>query len=223
MNGPPALLLERLSRIFPAAGARGAARGQGAGVGLRELSVVVERGQIAALAGPNGCGKTTALRIISTLVRPSSGRALVYGLNVVAEPARVRHLIGVSLGAGRSFYWRLTALQNLTFFARLRGVRRGRFLKEIPRLAAELDFERYLGRPARTLSRGTLARIAVARACVGEPELLVLDEPFASVDGRSRALLWSALERRARAGSTAILATHDESVRDRCSLVTELQ
>jgi len=230
VNPDPAVKLERVSRSF--AGARRPARGRtglerlgsrGRGVkGLGELSAEVVRGQIAALVGHNGSGKTTALRIVATLVRPSSGRALVFGRDVVTEPAFVRRMIGVSLGAGRSFYWRLSALQNLTFFARLRGLRRAQASDEIARLAAELDVERYLLRSVRGLSRGTLARLSVARALLGDPALLVLDEPFASVDGRSRELMWRALERRARAGRAVILATHDDEVRQMCSPVVEL-
>jgi ABC-type multidrug transport system ATPase subunit len=200
-------------------------RGETTGSGLKgldELSAEVARGQIAALVGPNGSGKTTALRIVATLVRPSSGRALVFGRDVVTEPAFVRRMIGVSLGAGRSFYWRLSARHNLAFFARLRGLGRSRAFDEISRVAAELDVERCLRRPVRGLSRGTLARLSVARALLGDPALIILDEPFASVDGRSSELMWRALERRSRAGRAVVLATHDDEARSRCSPVFEL-
>jgi ABC-type multidrug transport system ATPase subunit len=183
----------------------------------------VDRGQVGALVGPNGCGKTTALRIVATLVRPTSGRALVFGRDVSTEASAVRSMIGVSLGGGRSFYWRLSASHNLVFFARLRGVTRGAITGEIRRLAAELDVERYLVRPVRSLSRGTLARLSVARACLGDPRMLILDEPFASVDARSRRLIWNAIERRARAGRAVVLATHDDRVRARCAPVLELR
>lgn len=214
MTGPAAVALERVSRTF--------AYGRREVCALDSLCGRVQRGQIAALVGANGTGKTTALRVVATLVRPSSGRALVFGRDVVTEAAFVRRAIGVSLGAGRSFYWRLSAFHNLAFHACLRGLRRRRIPGEILRLAAELDIERYLARPARGLSRGTLARLSLARACLGEPELLVLDEPFASVDGRARELLWAALERRAQAGTAVLLATHDHWVADRCAPVVEL-
>jgi ABC-type Na+ transport system ATPase subunit NatA len=215
VRGAPALVLERVARTFPCK--------VGAPVGLREVSAVVERGQIAALVGRNGSGKTTALRIAATLVRPTSGRALVYGRDVVREHDRVRGLLGVSIGSGRSFYWRLSAHHNLAFFGRLQGLRRARIAAEISRVAAELDLERYLDRPVRGLSQGTLARLSVARACLGEPELLLLDEPCASVDVRSRELLWGALERRVAAGHAVLLATHEEWVSRRCAPVVELR
>jgi ABC-type multidrug transport system ATPase subunit len=140
----------------------------------------------------------------------------------VTEQSAVRRSIGVSLGTGRSFYWRLSAGHNLAFFARLKGIRSGRIAAEITRLAAELDLERFLARPARSLSRGALARLSVARACLAEPRLLVLDEPFASIDERARELLWGALERRVRAGRSVVLATHDRTVASRCDSVIEL-
>ena len=214
MSDPPAVRLENVCRSYTRRGHEVPA--------LAGLSASVAPGRIAALVGPNGSGKTTALRIVATLVRPSSGRGLIFDRDVVTESAAVRRSIGVSLGSGRSFYWRLTARHNLSFFARLRGVRPRRIAGEVRRLAAELDIERFLAAPVRGLSRGTLARLSVARACLGEPPLLVLDEPFASIDERARDLVWSALARRAWSGRTVLLATHDREVAARCDLVVEL-
>lgn len=214
MTGAPAVQLECVCKSYVKRGREVRA--------LAGVTTSVAPGQVAALVGPNGVGKTTTLRILATLVRPSSGCGFVFGRDVVTERSAVRSLIGVSLGTGRSFYWRLSALHNLAFFARLKGVRADRIAAEIRRLAAELDLERFLARPARSLSRGALARLSVARACMGEPRLLVLDEPFASVDERGRELLWAALERRARSGRSVVLATHDRSVATRSDLVVEL-
>jgi ABC-type multidrug transport system ATPase subunit len=214
LTDTPALRLEQVSKSFIVGGREARA--------LEDVTAFVAPGQMAALTGPNGAGKTTALRIVATLVSPSSGSGLVYGRDIVTERAAVRRLTGVSLGTGRSFYQRLTARHNLAFFARLVGVRRRAVAREIQRLAAELDLERFLPRPARGLSRGALARLSVARACLGEPSLLLLDEPFASVDSPARELLWGALERRTRAGRTVVMATHDSEVAGRCDLVVEL-
>ena len=214
MTGMPAVQLECVCKSYVKSGREVRA--------LAGVTASVAPGQVAALVGPNGVGKTTTLRILATLVRPSSGCGFVFGRDVVTERSAVRGLIGVSLGTGRSFYWRLSALHNLAFFARLKGVRPGRIAEEVRRLAAEMDLERFLARPARSLSRGALARLSVARACIGEPRLLVLDEPFASVDERGCELLWDALERRARSGRSVVLATHDRSVAARSDLVVEL-
>jgi ABC-2 type transport system ATP-binding protein len=190
---------------------------------LNGLSLSVEAGQVAALVGPNGSGKTTALRIAATLVSPSSGSCRVLGRDVGGDSRAVRRTIGVSLGSERSFYWRLTARQNLAFFAGIAGVGVERGRSVISSIAAELDIERFLSKPARQLSRGALARLAVARACLASPRVLVLDEPFASIDERGKELVRLALRRRAARGCAVLLATHDAAMAGDCDVVVELK
>jgi ABC-2 type transport system ATP-binding protein len=142
-------------------------------------------------------------------VEPSTGRAFICGRDTSREPGAAKRLIGLSLASGRSFYWRLTARQNLAFFGRLAHMT-GRSIRErIPQLAAELDFEVALDAPARGLSRGTLARLSVARALLHAPRVALLDEPLASVDARGRDAIARAL-RRAAAGGSAVLTTAQE-------------
>lgn len=207
MRGP-AVTLEDVGKAY---GVRGRHT-----VALEPLTLSVARGEIASLVGRNGAGKTTALKIVSTVVEPSYGRVVVLGHDVVDDPGTVRRLIGTSLASTRSFYWRLTALHNLAFFGRLRGIRGSVLDAEISRVSAELDIERFLRKPTRTLSKGVLARFSLARALLGDPGVLVLDEPLASVDSRGRELVWRALARRARAGGTVLIATHDEGVAALC-------
>ena len=110
----PAILFDRVTKLFR--------RGRRTAGALETLTLAVEAGGIAALVGPNGSGKTTALRIAATLVTPSSGTCIVLGLDVLHRPRDVRRSIGVSLGSERSFYLRLTARQNLGFFAGILGM-----------------------------------------------------------------------------------------------------
>lgn len=183
-------------------------RGRVAG-GLRALTLRVGPGEVAALVGANGSGKTTALRILATLVEPSAGRAFVCGLDTSRESCAVRRLIGLSLGSGRSFYWRLTARENLAFFARLAHMS-GRGMRErISGLAQELGLAAALDDPARRLSRGTLARLSVARALLHAPPVVLVDEPLASVDARGRDAVARTL-RLAAAGGAAVLITAQE-------------
>lgn len=211
----PAVSFDRVAKTYR--------RGRGCATALRELTLSVEPCRIAALIGPNGSGKTTALRIAATLVSPTSGTCRVFGLDVGSSGRHVRGTIGVSFGSERSFYWRLTALQNLTFFSGLVGIGRTLARRKIARLAAELDIERFLMKPVRQLSRGALARLSVARACLVEPPLLLLDEPFVSVDKRGRELLWKALRRRAEDGQAVLLTTHDPSLVPRCDVLFRLE
>lgn len=191
-------------------------------VALEPLTFSVDRGATAALVGPNGAGKSTALKILATLVEPSAGRALVLGRDVVREGPAVRRLIGVSLGSARSFYWRLTARHNLSFFGRLRGMAGGELRDAIDEASEALGILRSLDAPARRLSRGTLARLAVARAVLGHPALILLDEPFAAVDSIGRDLIWRVLADRAGRGAAVVMATHDGTQAERCDHVIEL-
>ncbi len=210
----PAVELHDVSKAYAVAGRAVRA--------LEPLSLSLERGEIVALTGPNGAGKSTTLRIVATLVEPTGGRALVCGHDVVLAPAAVRRSIGVSLGSERSFYWRISARHNLEFFARLEGVSRARVRATVGRVAAELGLERLLAVPARRLSRGSLARLSVARALVGDPAVLVLDEPFASVDVRGRRRIWRALERRCARGAAVLLATHESWIASHCDRAVAL-
>jgi ABC-type multidrug transport system ATPase subunit len=191
-------------------------------VGLEPLTLLAGGGEAVALVGPNGVGKSTAIRILATLIEPSSGTALVCGHDVVRDAPAVRRLIGVSLGSTRSFYWRLTARHNLSFFGRLRGMAGTMLRDAIDDLASALGVLRALDAPARRLSRGTLARLAVARAVLGDPALVLLDEPFAAVDTTGRGLIWSVLDDRRRSGAAVLVATHEEAQARRCDQVIDL-
>jgi len=178
---------------------------------LRPLDLAAGSGEVVAVAGPNGCGKTTALRIAAGLVTPSSGRALVCGLDASRFPPSAAGLVGVSLGSGRSFYWRLTARQNLLFFGALARVSRRRLRERVPALADELGLTAVLDEPARRLSRGALARLSVARALLHEPPVLLLDEPCAAVDARGRRDIAAAVVRAVAGGATALVTAQDGS------------
>ncbi len=189
---------------------------------LRDLSFTVASGEAVALVGPNGAGKSTALRIAAGLLMPSRGRVVVCGFDVRRAPVHVRRRVGVSLGAERSFYARLTARMNLAFFGRLAGLWGSELSSAMGCVASELDLEPWLNMRAGRLSRGTGARLAVARALLGAPSLLLLDEPFASLDVAGCALVCSAIERRLRNGCALVMATHRVEGSQFCERIVEL-
>jgi ABC-2 type transport system ATP-binding protein len=149
---------------------------------LRDVSFEVETGEIFGLIGRNGAGKTTLTKIVATLVQPTTGNVAVRGHDSVTDDEHVRREIGLATAEERSFYWRLTSEQNLMFFARLHGLS-DRFAKQRLRdLLAKLELEEVARRRCGELSTGNKQRLAVARAMLTNPPVLLLDEPTRSLD-----------------------------------------
>lgn len=149
---------------------------------LRDVSFEVETGEIFGLIGRNGAGKTTLTKIVATLVQPTTGSVSVHGHDSVAQDELVRREIGLSTAEERSFYWRLTSEQNLMFFARLHGLSDTRAKQRIRDLFAKLELDEVAKRRFGELSTGNKQRLAVARAMLSNPPVLLLDEPTRSLD-----------------------------------------
>ena len=182
------------------------------------IDFVVERGATAALLGGNGAGKTTTLSILLGLLLPSEGSVRVFGEDVLRHRYRVLPRINFS-SPYADLPHRLTVRQNLSVYARLYGLPRRR--ERIERLACDLQITSFLDRPAGKLSSGQKTRVALAKALLNEPELLLLDEPTASLDPDTGDWVRSYLEDyRARTGATLLLASHNMSEVERlCSHV----
>jgi len=149
---------------------------------LRDVSFDVNTGEIFGLIGRNGAGKTTLTKIVATLVQPTTGAVTVRGHDSVDHDESVRREIGLATAEERSFYWRLTSEQNLLFFARLHGLS-DRFAKQrIKDLFATLELDEAATKRFGELSTGNKQRLAVARAMLASPPVLLLDEPTRSLD-----------------------------------------
>jgi heme exporter protein A len=155
----------------------GLARRFGERAALSELSLTLGEGRTLVVFGPNGAGKTTLLRVLATLLRPHAGRVRVLGHALPDEAWALRGRVGL-LGHEPLLYRELTARENLSFHARLHGVTRER----VDQVLEAVAMSRRAHEPLRTLSRGMVQRVAVARAVLHEPELLLLDEPYSNLD-----------------------------------------
>ncbi|MGB7926125.1 MAG: ABC transporter ATP-binding protein [Pyrinomonadaceae bacterium] len=149
---------------------------------LSDVSIEVREGEIFGLIGRNGAGKTTLTKIVATLVQPTSGTVTVKGYDSVHNDERVRAMVGLATAEERSFYWRLTVIQNLLFFARLYGMNEAASRRRIAELLARLELEELASRRFGELSTGNKQRMAVARALLASPPVLLLDEPTRSLD-----------------------------------------
>jgi heme ABC exporter ATP-binding subunit CcmA len=171
---------------------------------LRGVDLAVPAGRLLAVLGPNGAGKSTLLRLLAGLSRPSAGRLRVGDAGGDRRAARGR--VGY-VGHATLLYPALSARENLRFAARLHGLADGR--ARAARLLAEQDLEAVADRPAASLSQGQSRRLAIARALVHDPALLLLDEPFAGLDRAAAARLAERLGALRAARRALVLVTHD--------------
>jgi heme exporter protein A len=186
----------------PAVVLRGAGRRYGERAALRDVSLELEAGRTLVVFGPNGAGKTTLLRMLATLLRPNAGEVRVLGGALPDDGWAVRGRIGF-LGHEALLYRELSGRENLRFHARLHGVAR-------ERVDAVIDAVGMTARaddPIAELSRGMVQRLAVARAVLHEPELLLLDEPLANLDPAAAAQVQPLIG--AGAGRTRVVTSHD--------------
>ena len=175
---------------------------------VRGISFEVGRGELFGLLGPNGAGKTTTIKMLITLLLPTSGRASVLGFDVVRDAREVRRRIGYAFGGDRGLYERLSALDNLRYFAELYGVT-GRRQRE--RIDEVLELVGLRGRERERVegySRGMRQRLHIARGILHDPEVVFLDEPTIGVDPVGARELRTMIAGLVAAGKTVLLTTH---------------
>lgn len=183
---------------------------------LRQIEVTVTPGEWVVVTGPNGSGKTTLLRLMAGLCRPDRGQVVCR----IPDAPSTRPPIGL-VGHRPMLYGELTVEENLLFFARFFGWRSA--AERIPRLLEEAGLLLRRRHLVKTLSRGLEQRVALVRALLPEPALLLLDEPTSHLDAAGRQWLENALLEQHRRGTTIVLATHEESLTGRATRRIGLQ
>jgi ABC-2 type transport system ATP-binding protein len=198
----PAIRVDELSRSFRLGAGRRRIEA------VRGISFEVERGELFGLLGPNGAGKTTTIKMLITLLLPTSGRAQVLGHDVVADAKHIRRRIGYVFGGDRGLYERLSALDNLRYFAELYRVPPRQQRARINELLELVDLSGRERQRVEGFSRGMRQRLHIARGLLHRPDVLFLDEPSIGIDPVGARDLRSTVMRLAEEGTTILLTTH---------------
>jgi ABC-2 type transport system ATP-binding protein len=193
-------------------------------VAVDNVSFVVPAGEIFGVLGPNGSGKSTLIRLIATLLLPDAGSVQVFGYDVVRQPMQVQRQINrVSVEA--SFFKKLSPMENLLYGARLYGMDGRQTRQRVVEILTRLGLEkRTIYQPMEEMSRGMQQKVAIARALLSQPRLLLLDEPTTGLDPRSKREVQAVVRELNREhGTTILLTTHDmqeaESLCDRIAII----
>jgi len=193
----------------------GLTRRFGERVAVDRLDLEIPRARVSGFLGPNGCGKSTTMRMLCGLLTPSAGEATVLGLSVPRDAETLRRRLGY-MTQRFSLYEDLSVRENLEFLAAIHDLPRAAARARVDTLLAEFALAPRAGQLAGTLSGGQRQRLALAGAILHEPELLVLDEPTSAVDPQSRRDFWEALFDLAERGVTILVSTHFMDEAERC-------
>ncbi len=187
-----------------------------------DITLTVTEGEVLALLGPNGAGKTTTVRMLSAILRPTSGQARVAGLDVVAQAREVRRIVGM-LTEAPGLYTRMTGREYLEFFAAMYGVPAATTQKRIRELAERFEMAEALDRRLGYYSKGMAQKIALIRTLIHDPKVLMLDEPTSAMDPQSARLVRNTILELRREKRTIIICTHNlpeaEELADRIAVI----
>jgi len=191
-------------------------------VAVDKVNLTVQKGKLFGLIGPNGAGKTTLIKLLCTLLWPTSGRALVNGYDTMREEEKVKASVGFASGEERSFYWRLTGRENLQFFAALHNLSGKRAEKCIVQVLRQVGLEEAADNMFYSYSGGMKQKLAIARALLTNPAILFLDEPTKSVDAVTAQALRQFIREKLvkEEGRTVFLTSHRlEEVEELCDRI----
>ncbi len=180
---------------------------RGTRLAVDRVSFDVRAGEVFGLLGPNGAGKTTSLRLLATLLKPSSGTAQLNGFDIVREPGKVREQIGF-LSGDMGLYGRLTPREILDFFGKLNGMEPNRRVKRIGELMTLFEMQGFADVRTDKLSTGMKQKTAIARTMLHNPPILILDEPSSGLDVPTARTIETAIMDSKKAGKCILYSTH---------------
>lgn len=182
---------------------------------LSGVSFDVHEGEILGLLGENGAGKSTLLRIISTMLHPTSGTAVVNGYDIIKNPKEVRKTVGILFGSEVGLYERLTARENIEYFAQLNGMNKNDSDKRINYLIERFSFADYADKQVGTFSKGMKQKVSIARSIVHGPSVMLFDEPESGLDFKAARIVFDFMETCKSEGKSIIFSSHSmESIKN---------
>ncbi|NHC40040.1 heme ABC exporter ATP-binding protein CcmA [Bacillus sp. MM2020_1] len=173
---------------------------------LRGVDLSIKKGETVAILGPNGAGKSTLLKVLATLVKPTSGVIKINGMDLKKNHIEIKKIMGY-LPHSSLLYDHYTPLENLIFFGNIYGVKNVE--QQAVALVKEVGLSFFLNEPVKNFSRGMIQRIAIARAIVHDPEILLLDEPHTGLDQGAIVILNNVILSMKAKGTTTLMVTHD--------------
>lgn len=177
-------------------------------IAVNAISFEIHDGEIFGLLGENGAGKTTTMRMLATMLKPTSGTAKINGYDIVSQPFEVRKRIGILFGGEAGLYDRLTARENIAYFAELNGMEPDKIHKRIDELAEILDMKDFIDKRVGKFSKGMKQKVTIARSIVHNPDVMLLDEPSIGLDVTSTRMLHDFIQSCKQQGKSVVYSSH---------------
>ena len=173
------------------------------------VSFEVNPGEIIGLLGENGAGKTTTLRMLATMLKPTSGNATIDGYNIIDNPNKIRERIGILFGGDVALYDRLTGIENMIYFAKLNGMSDLEANQAVNKIASELEMSDYIDRPVGKYSRGMKQKVSLARSIIHQPDVMLFDEPSTGLDVLSSKLIHDFILKCKKDNKAIVFSSHN--------------
>lgn len=173
------------------------------------VSFEVNPGEIIGLLGENGAGKTTTLRMLATMLKPTSGNAMIDGYNIIDNPNKIRERIGILFGGDVALYDRLTGRENMIYFAKLNGMSDLEADQAVNKITSELEMSDYIDRPAGKYSRGMKQKVSLARSIIHQPDVMLFDEPSTGLDVLSSKLIHDFILKCKKDNKAIVFSSHN--------------